>query len=72
MSEEILVETRGNNIAVDMPGTSYRVQDRMAADNLLPLNGHGRCRIGGNNQYRFYEMALRLATEKARTLGWIV
>jgi hypothetical protein len=28
MAEEILVETRGNNILVDMPGTSYRVRYR--------------------------------------------
>ena len=54
MTEDILIETHGNNIVVGMPGTSYRVRYRrpngggrqLVALNTIPadseLLGHSR------------------------------
>jgi len=70
MAEEIVIDTRGNNIVVDMPGTSYRVRYRR------PNSGRQlvayQLPLAGITSAHFVKLAWRLATEKARELGWIV
>ena len=74
MTEDILIETHGNNIVVAMPGTSYRVRYRRP-------NGGGRQLVAyqlpkaddplaGITSANFMKLAWRIATEKARELGW--
>jgi hypothetical protein len=76
MTEDILIETHGNNIVVAIPGTSYRVRYRRP-------NGGGRQLVAyqlpkaddplaGITSTNFMKLAWRIATEKARELGWIV
>ena len=73
MTEDILIETHGNNIVVGMPGTSYRVRYRRP-------NGGGRQLVAyqlpkaddplaGITSANFMKLACRIATEKARELG---
>ena len=45
MTEDILIETSGNNVVVGMPGTSYRVRYRRpngGGRSLLPTVAEGR------------------------------
>ena len=75
MVEEILIETRGNNIVVDVPGTSHRIRyrrpnsDRQLVAYQLPKTDDP---LAGITSAHFMKLAWRLATEKARELGWIV
>jgi len=40
MAEEIVIDTRGNNIVVDMPERliGFDIEDQTGADNLWPTN----------------------------------
>ena len=76
MAEEILIETRGNNIVVDMPGTRrnrvrYRRPNsgRQLVAHQLPKADDP---LAGITSAHFMKLAWRLATDKARELGWIV
>ena len=76
MVEEILIETRGNNLVVDMPGTSYRIRyrrpnsGRQLVAYQLPKTDDP---LAGITSAHFMKLAWRrLATEKGRELGWIV
>jgi hypothetical protein len=76
MSKDILIETHGNNIVVGMPGTSYRVRYRRPNSNSsrqlvahqLPMGDDPSAPI---TSAQFMSLAWRIATDKARKLGWI-
>ena len=76
MTEDILIETHGNHIVLAVPGSSYRVRYRRP-------NGGGRQLVAYQlpkaddplasiTKANFMKLAWRIATEKARELGWIV
>ena len=75
MAEEIVIDTSGNNIVVGMSGTSYRVRyrrpnsGRQLVAYQLPKADDP---LAGITSAHFVKLAWRLATEKARELGWIV
>jgi hypothetical protein len=72
--EGILIEIHGNNIVVGMPGTSYRVRyrrpnsGRQLVAYQLPRADDPSAPITGA---QFMSLAWRIATDKARKLGWI-
>ena len=74
MAQDILIEARGKNIVVAMPGTSYRIRYRR------PNSGHQLVAYqlpsaddpaAGMTSADLMKLAWRIATEKARELGWI-
>jgi hypothetical protein len=73
--KNILIETHGNNIVVGMPGTSYRVRyrrpngGRQLVAYQLPKADDPSVAI---TSAQFMTLAWRIATDKARKLGWIV
>jgi hypothetical protein len=72
MAEEILIETRGNNIVVEMPGTFYRVLYRRPNSGRQLVAYQLAKADDPLASAHFMKLAWRLATEKARELGWIV
>ena len=73
MSKDILIETHGNNIVVGMPGTAYRVRyrpksGRQLVAHQLPMGDDPSAPI---TSAQFMSLAWRIATDKARKLGWI-
>jgi hypothetical protein len=75
MSKDILIETRGNNIVVGMQGTIYRVRyrrpnsGRQLIAHQLPKADDPSAPI---TSAQFMSLAWRIATDKAREIGWIV
>jgi hypothetical protein len=74
MSKDVLIETYGNNIVVGMPGTAYRVRyrrpnsGRQLIAHQLPMGDDPSAPI---TSAQFMSLAWRIATDKARKLGWI-
>ena len=72
---ETRVETRGDTIVVIMRGTSYRVRYRRPNSGRqlvafqLPKSDDP---LAGITSAHFMKLAWRIATDKARELGWIV
>jgi hypothetical protein len=75
MSNDILIEADGNNIVVGMAGTSYRIRyrrpnsGRQLVAHQLPRGDDPSASI---TSAQFMSLAWRIATDKARKLGWIV
>jgi hypothetical protein len=72
---DILLDVRGGDIIVDLPGTSYTVTYHKPALSpqllaaYLPGENDPRTKL---TQAEFLARAWRLANEKARELDWIV
>jgi hypothetical protein len=68
------VELQGRDIVVTMPGTSFRVSDRMSpeAPQLLQSDWVGDDHAAGITRHEFLAQAWTAANDKARELGWIV
>jgi hypothetical protein len=74
MSQDIRIETHGNNIVVAMPGTLYRIRyrrpnsGRQLVAYQLPSADDPAADM---TSAVFMKLAWRLATDKARELGWM-
>jgi hypothetical protein len=74
MSKDILIETHGNTIVVGMPGTFYRIRyrrpnsGRQLVAYQLPKGDDPTAPL---TSAQFTSLAWRVATDKARKLGWI-
>jgi hypothetical protein len=74
MAQDIVVETRGKNIVVGMPGTTYRIlyrkpnTGRQLVAYRLPMEDDPSAAI---NSQQFMALAWRIATNRAKQLGWI-
>jgi hypothetical protein len=72
--QNLHVEVRNDAIVVTMPGTSLRVVYRKPhrGSQLVPrLDYFQHQQKGPITRAEFIDKALKLATEKARELGWI-
>jgi hypothetical protein len=74
VTQDIIVETHGNCIVVDMPGTSYRVRYRRPSSGRQ-LIAYGLPKTddptAGITSAYFMDLAWGIATKRARQLGWI-
>jgi hypothetical protein len=73
--QNLHVEVRNDAIVVTMPGTSLRVAYRKPhrGSQLVPrLDYFQHQQKGPITRAEFIDKALKLATERARELGWIV